>query len=775
MQDQRGLGVDFGTSTTVAVLAGPDGRPRPLLFDGTELLPSAVCADEQGNLLVGRDAVHAARAYPGGYEPHPKRSVDDGTLLLGGREFAVVDVFAAVLRRVAAEAARVAGGPAPGAVLTCPAGWGARRQAVLTGAAEAAGLPGPRILAEPVAAGCAFTRLAGAAPAGAQILVYDLGAGTFDASVVRSTGDGFDVLAEHGLPDAGGLDIDAAIVAHLGATYAQRDPEAWQRLTRPATPADRRAAHAFREDVRIGKEMLSRTASTLLHVPIFDDDALLTRVQLEQLALPILQRTMRATHTALREAGVGLGDLSGLFLVGGASRMPLAATLLHRQLGVTPTVVERPELVVAEGSLLAGPHLAPPAPPQNTAAAVAVVAVSPVPSAPPVLPAPPRPRARRGVLAGVAGALVVAVVTAAVWYSRSDDNSSPSSSGSAGSASGGTVQVAGDSGGIGGSGAISAGTGGEPNQVAAPAYLRTLTGHGGEVTGLAFLPAGTKLVSSSNDSTSRIWDVAGGTSGAPFSSGHGGYCVAVSPDGATIATGGNADKSVRLWSNDGGRNTATLTGHTAWVRAVAFSPDGNTLATGSFDNTARLWDAHTGKARTVLQGHASVVYDLAFSPDGKTLATASGDGTIRLWDVATGRALRTLTPGWSTVNSVAYSPDGSSIAAVGAGGQAAGITFWSTEPGAPNRAPIALDQTAGVVRFSPDGRQLAVATGDDVRIHNVATGTLLATLRGHTSTVESLAFSADGDVLATGSQDQTIRLWRTAFTPQRPATPAAAP
>ncbi|WP_327001730.1 Hsp70 family protein [Dactylosporangium sp. NBC_01737] len=152
MQNHSGLGVDFGTSTTVAVLAGPDGRPRPLLFDGAELLPSAVCADEDGNLLVGRDAVHAARAYPGGYEPHPKRSVDDGTLLLGGREFPVVDVFAAVLRPVAAEAGRVAGGPVPGAVLTCPAGWGARRQAVLVGAAEAAGLPGPRVLAEPVAA-----------------------------------------------------------------------------------------------------------------------------------------------------------------------------------------------------------------------------------------------------------------------------------------------------------------------------------------------------------------------------------------------------------------------------------------------------------------------------------------------------------------------------------------------------------------------------------------------------------------------------------------------
>ncbi|MEV4510944.1 Hsp70 family protein [Dactylosporangium sp. NPDC049525] len=775
IQDQCGLGVDFGTSTTVAVLAGPDGRPRPLLFDGTELLPSAVCADEHGSLLVGRDAVHAARAYPGGYEPHPKRSVDDGTLLLGGREFPVPDVFAAVLRRVAVEAGRVTGGPVPGAVLTCPAGWGARRQAVLAAAAEAAGLPNPRLLAEPVAAGCAFTGLAGAAPAGARILVYDLGAGTFDASVVRSTGDGFDVLAEHGLPDAGGLDIDAAIVAHLGATYAQRDAEAWQRLTRPSTPADRRAAHAFREDVRIGKEILSRTASTLLHVPIFDDDALLTRVQLEQLALPILQRTMRATHTALREAGVGPGELAGLFLVGGASRMPLAATLLHRHLGVTPTVVERPELVVAEGSLLAGQHTTvtasvaaqpvadaaapPPSGALTPAEAPVAVAVEAVP------PAPARSwLRRRGVLAGAAAALVVAVVAATVWYDRSEDRSAPASTGSA--STGGSVTVAGAA-----AGGISGAADGGVGSGAAPAFIRTLTGHDGEVTGLAFLPTGTGLVSSSNDSTSRVWTVASGASGAPFSSGHGGYCVAVSPDGA-IATGGNADRTARLWSGDGGRNTATLTGHTAWVRAIAFSPDGNTLATGSFDTTARLWDAHTGKAKNVLQGHSQVVYDLAFSPDGSTLVTAGGDGTLRLWDVATGRGLRTITTGWSGVYSVAYSPDGATLAAVGAGGQAVGIRFWNPATATPARAAISLEVTSEAVRYSPDGRSLAVAEGDDVRIHDTVTGALTATLRGHTATVRSLAYRTDGAILATGSEDHTIRLWQTSAAAAWPVAPA---
>src|SRR5688572_5556348 len=105
----RWLGVDFGTSSTVAMLAGADARCRPLLFDGAPVLPSAVCCQPSGELLVGRDAIDAAPAYPERFEPHPKRRIDEGTLLLGADEVPVVDVIGAVLGRVAAEAGRVAG------------------------------------------------------------------------------------------------------------------------------------------------------------------------------------------------------------------------------------------------------------------------------------------------------------------------------------------------------------------------------------------------------------------------------------------------------------------------------------------------------------------------------------------------------------------------------------------------------------------------------------------------------------------------------------------
>src|SRR3954462_13072276 len=98
------LGVDLGTSHTVAMLRWPDGRTRPLLFDGQPLLPSAVYLDGDGNLHVGRDAQRLGYADPARIEPNPKRHVDAETVLLGGSDVPVAALFAALLGAVAREA-----------------------------------------------------------------------------------------------------------------------------------------------------------------------------------------------------------------------------------------------------------------------------------------------------------------------------------------------------------------------------------------------------------------------------------------------------------------------------------------------------------------------------------------------------------------------------------------------------------------------------------------------------------------------------------------------
>jgi hypothetical protein len=418
------LGVDFGTSNTVAVLRWSDGRARPLLFDGSPLLPSAVYAEPGGALVVGQDAVHSARLDPGRFEPNPKRRIDDSMLLLGDREVPLVEAVAAVLSRVSEELRHTAGQGPVEATLTCPASWGCTRRLVLADAAAAAGLGRVRLVPEPVAAATYFAQVLGReVPIGSVVVVYDFGAGTIDASVVARTSGGFEVLAVDGRDDIGGLDVDAAVVELIGKVCAERDAEAWRRLASPSTAEERRARRLLWDDARGAKERLSRHPSADVTVPLLELDVHVTRAELEERVRPLLDQTVRLTQGVIRWAKLAEGRVAGVFLVGGSSRIPLVATLLHRALGEAPVAIEQPELVVAEGSLQAAaaavPAAAGPAPGPATSAGPAVLAppVPGTPASPPVAADPVRPVSPAA--ASVSPAAGVArPVTSATWPVR---------------------------------------------------------------------------------------------------------------------------------------------------------------------------------------------------------------------------------------------------------------------------------------------------------------------------------------------------------------------
>lgn len=355
------LGIDYGTSNTVAVLRRSDGRSRALLFDSSPLLPSAVFATPTGELLIGRDAERSMRTDPASFEPNPKRRIDDLEVLLGTRPYPVTTLVAATLRQVAAEAHRVAGGPIARVWMTHPAAWGPARRRVLQEAAALAGLPEPELVPEPVAAAAYFTAVLGMRVApGQSVVVYDLGAGTFDASVVQrgqAGSDGFDTLAYRGLDDVGGLDLDTAMFDLVCTALDRTAAEVAARLRRPQSPDDQRQRLTVWQDARSARESLTRNASATVYVALGGtdgQDVLVTRAEFEAVAEPLLRRTVEVTLATARESRVPAEGLAGWYLVGGATRTPLVATLLLRATGQSATALEEPQLVVAEGALHCG-------------------------------------------------------------------------------------------------------------------------------------------------------------------------------------------------------------------------------------------------------------------------------------------------------------------------------------------------------------------------------------------------------------------------------------
>ena len=353
MQTPVWLAVDLGTTHTVAVVGRDGQQPRSLIFDGSPLLPSGVFLDSGGELHTGRDAQRLASSEPERFESHPKRRIDEGTVLLGEREVPIEDLLATGLRRVAEEAAASGMRPTE-TVLTYPADWGPVRRAVLERAAAVAGLGRVRLLPEPIAAATYCAEVLGQEiPRGGTVAIFDFGGGTFDAAVVRREVDGrLRTLAVGGLDDLGGLDIDMTLAAHLGRIIAGRDPELWRRLNEPESTADLRERLAFWNEVRAAKEMLSRTSTAPVSLPGHNPMGLhLTRDELTSLADPLVSRAVDETRRTLERAGVDPASLTALLLVGGSSRMPLVATRLHARFGIAPSVPEQPELPVAFGAL----------------------------------------------------------------------------------------------------------------------------------------------------------------------------------------------------------------------------------------------------------------------------------------------------------------------------------------------------------------------------------------------------------------------------------------
>lgn len=303
------------------------------------------------------------------------------------------------------------------------------------------------------------------------------------------------------------------------------------------------------------------------------------------------------------------------------------------------------------------------------------------------------------------------------------------------------------------------------SELGADDYLRTTVqlGHAAAIRSIEFSPDGRFLLTSSDDSTAKLWEIASGREVRMFS-GHafGIYSAAFSPDGKLVVTG-SVDETVKIWDVATGLEIHTLEGHAGYVGSVVFSPDGHYVLSGSDDQTAKLWSVATGTHLRTFSGHSDRVGSVAFSPNGRLVLTGSADGTAKLWNVETGvqvHAVRmTPSPHQHTV-AVAFSPDGRSVL-TGSDGRA---MLWNPETGSVVREfqGVGFDEWAAgtTVAFSSDGRRILVGAAKGMpTLFDVATGRELGVLFTYAlDTVYSMGLSPDGLVAAVSSQNDPLSL-----------------
>ena len=346
------LGIDLGT-TNSEIAIYRDGRPEVLRDDqGRIILPSVVGLTETGELLVGEEARNQFLLYPERTVRSIKRRMgSDAKVQLGEREYTPQEISAIILSRLKEIAQARLGRPIRKAVITVPAYFSDTQRQATREAGEIAGLEVARIINEPTAASLVYEA---AQHQGKRILVYDLGGGTFDVSVVRIEQGVVEVISSHGNNHLGGDDFDHKIVEHVlehlklkhGIDVADR-PQAMARMLRSAEDAKKQLSdHPY---ARIAEEYLAEHSGQPVNL-----DLELSREEYEDMIAPFIEETLGAIHIALESAGLTSSQVDEILLVGGATRTPLIRRRLVEAFGTQPRGEVDPDLCVAMGAAIQG-------------------------------------------------------------------------------------------------------------------------------------------------------------------------------------------------------------------------------------------------------------------------------------------------------------------------------------------------------------------------------------------------------------------------------------
>jgi len=343
------VGIDLGTTNSEVAIVR-DGQPHVFAEDGDPILPSFVGLAEDGKLLVGRSARNQWVAAPERTVKSIKRKMgEDVKVSLGNQQFRPQEISAMILRCLRDRAAAQIGQPVSKAVITVPAYFNDAQRQATREAGELAGLEVVRILNEPTAAALCYD------PSQRDLrrmLVYDLGGGTFDVSIVQQQEGVVEVLASHGDTLLGGDDFDNLLLDHVCGRFQEEHGidlrgalVSKARVLRAVEAAKRQlSAHPF---ARIEEEFIAEKDGRAVHLTMELD-----REAYEEMIMPLIERTMDCVRRALEDARLSASAIDKVVLVGGSTRTPLVSRLLDDRLGQAPHQEVNPDLCVAMGAAI---------------------------------------------------------------------------------------------------------------------------------------------------------------------------------------------------------------------------------------------------------------------------------------------------------------------------------------------------------------------------------------------------------------------------------------
>ena len=342
------VGIDLGTTNSEIAILRDESKPEVIPVEGEMIMPSCVGIDPEGRLIVGRTAKNQMVSHPENTVLSIKRRMgENATVTLGGKSFSPEEISSFILARMKSEAEKYLGHPIAKAVITVPAYFDDAQRNATKDAGVLAGLDVVRIINEPTAAALAYEA---GHEENQRILVYDLGGGTFDVSLVVVENGTVEVKASHGDTHLGGDDFDRLLIDYVTKRFKEQhgvdlksDLRATNRLwvaveKAKCTLSDRPFA-GIREEFIVGNHHL---------------DMEISRDDYEETIRPMLRKTMDTVHACLTDSLFLPKAIDKIILVGGATRTPLVSQMLQEDMGIEPHHEISPDLIVSMGAAIQG-------------------------------------------------------------------------------------------------------------------------------------------------------------------------------------------------------------------------------------------------------------------------------------------------------------------------------------------------------------------------------------------------------------------------------------